>query len=82
MNRIVREHYPVEKLPDDLRESVADKERVRVVLETEAPEGAPPSGDSGAGHFSRWQHLRRDHFDTPQDIVDHIRALRDEWDRR
>lgn len=82
MNRIVREHYPVEKLPEDLRESVADEERVRVVLESEAPEEASSSSSSGAGHFSRWQHLRRNHFDTPEEIVDHIRALRDEWDRR
>lgn len=34
------------------------------------------------GHFSRFRHLRRAHFSTSGEIDDHIRALREEWDRR
>jgi hypothetical protein len=34
------------------------------------------------GHFSRWKHLRRHHFASEEEIVAHVRALRDEWDRR
>ena len=34
MNRIVHEHYPVEKLPADLRPEMPDS-RVRVVIERE-----------------------------------------------
>ncbi len=32
MNRIVKEHYPVEKLPEDLREGFAQGALVRVTL--------------------------------------------------
>jgi hypothetical protein len=32
------------------------------------------------GHFSRFKHLRRNNFATAEDVVAHIRALRDEWD--
>lgn len=34
MNKIVREHYPVEKLPADLREGLEGIDSVRIVLET------------------------------------------------
>jgi len=48
--------------------------------------GSPSSriGESSnrTGHFSRWKHLRRTHFASSEEIVEHIRALRDEWDRR
>ncbi|MBS7540488.1 hypothetical protein [Ancylobacter lacus] len=37
---------------------------------------------SAGGHFSRFAHLRRSRFATADEIVDHIQALRDEWDRR
>lgn len=44
-----------------------------------APQNAGPSG---TGHFSRFKHLRRSHFASSEEIVAHLRALRDEWDRR
>jgi hypothetical protein len=34
------------------------------------------------GQFSRWKHLRRSHFATTEEVVDHVTALRSEWDRR
>jgi hypothetical protein len=37
---------------------------------------------SGVGHFSRHKHIRRDRFRTAEEIQDHIRALRDEWNHR
>jgi hypothetical protein len=40
------------------------------------------SSDFAAGHFSRWQHLRRSHFASRREIAAHIEALRDEWKRR
>ena len=33
MNKIVREHYPVSKLPEDLREGLANVETVKIVIE-------------------------------------------------
>jgi hypothetical protein len=36
MNKIVREHYPVSKLPEDLRQEFAGLETVRVVIEEES----------------------------------------------
>jgi len=35
-----------------------------------------------AGHFSRYKHVRRDHFKTGEEIEEHIRALREEWSHR
>jgi len=81
MNRIVWEHYPVEKLPQDIRNALASEQRVRVILEVETGDIAQPDS-SDVGHFSRWQHVRQSHFATSEEIDDHIRALRDEWDRR
>jgi len=40
------------------------------------------NGNLAAGHFSRWQHLRRANFAAPGEIAAHISALREEWDRR
>ena len=48
---------------------------------TSKPENGP-NGNMAAGHFSRWKHLRRANFTSPGEIVAHINALREEWDRR
>jgi hypothetical protein len=54
-------------------------------------EDAPPANfgqahasqtETASGQFSRWKHLRRSHFSTTEDAVDHVRSLREEWDRR
>jgi hypothetical protein len=72
MNRIVREHYPAEKLPPDLREGFAADARVTITIETEAePETVMTLEEMFA--------LRRDVFASPEEAVAHIRALRDEW---
>jgi hypothetical protein len=42
----------------------------------------PPGNEDGSGQFSRWKPLRRTHFASTEEIVDHVRALREEWDRR
>jgi hypothetical protein len=34
------------------------------------------------GHFSRFKHLRRSNFASIEEINEHIRALREEWDHR
>ncbi len=44
----------------------------------------PTTGEAvtGTGHFSRYRHLRRGHFPSGDDVVDHVHGLREEWDRR
>lgn len=75
MNRIVREHYPVERLPEDLRQSLPEGATVRLTMETDhAP--LPP------GRIWIEDLLRRksDIPETGDDPVARIRELRDEWD--
>jgi hypothetical protein len=40
------------------------------------------NGLQSPGQFSRWGHLRRAHFASKEEINSHVRALREEWDRR
>lgn len=87
MNRIVREHYPVEKLPEDLRDGRRPGARVTVIVQDEA---ASDEADS-----QRIQQLLQNprpmslaearalvgtRTTTPEEAVLRIRALRDEWD--
>jgi hypothetical protein len=79
MNRIVREHYPVEKLPEDLREGIEGR-YVSVTVETEVAKA-----ESGTPRLS-WPEIRerlkeRRLSTTTEEAVARIRALRDEWDR-
>jgi hypothetical protein len=83
MNKIVREHYPVEKLPEDLREGLQAGATVRVVLEVEEETIERPSMS-----FEESMRLINDYRrDNPErvsveDAVQRVRALRDEWDER
>jgi hypothetical protein len=83
MNKIVREHYPVEKLPEDLREGLQAGATVRVVLEVEDETIERPSMS-----FEESMRLINDYRrDNPErvsveDAVQRVRALRDEWDER
>lgn len=43
---------------------------------------APVKGNAEPGQFSRWKALRRSHFTSADEIVEHVQALRSEWDRR
>ncbi len=49
---------------------------------TEGDLTAPAKADAEAGQFSRWKALRRSHFATADEIVEHVQTLRSEWDRR
>ena len=46
MNKIVREHYPVSKLPDDLQREFEGFESVTLVGEDRSPASAAKSGGS------------------------------------
>jgi hypothetical protein len=74
MNRIVKEHYPAEKLPEDLREGLPPGAQVTVtVIEEEArPEKALSLDELFA--------LRSPPFRTGAEIDAELRRQRDEWD--
>ena len=73
MNKVVREHYPASRLPEDLRGRIdADRTVTVTVVEEEPVEPAMTLEELFA--------LRRPPFLSAAEIDDHIRQLRDEWD--
>lgn len=85
MNRIVREHYPVANLPEDLREGLDAGAMVRVVVEV-----APARFDDILSNKplkpEDIMEIRRRLFAdgrpsvSAEEAVARIRELRDEWD--
>jgi hypothetical protein len=75
MNRIVRENYPVSKLPKDLQAGLDPDAAVTVTIveeEIKAPEHVMTLEEIWA--------LRTPPFRTAQEIDDDLRRQRDEWD--
>jgi hypothetical protein len=75
MNKIIREHYPASRLPEDLREGVDPKSTVTVTVTVEGlrrPERVMTLEEIFA--------LRRPPFRTAEEIDADIRRDRDEWD--
>ncbi len=82
MNKIVREHYPVENLPADLREGLGDGATVRVVIEVD---GVTPDDHRRRSVKQTLEHLENIRQGRVPDTdvaeaVSRIRALRDEWE--
>lgn len=97
MNRIVRRHYPVAKLPDDLRSEFSEEQQVTLIIETDtSPEIAAEvektdqsaastnEADAGSqgGQFSRYKHLRRATYKSIDEINQYVAELRGEWTHR
>jgi hypothetical protein len=82
MNKIVREHYPVENLPADLREGLTEGSTVRVVVEVDGIETDEPKRRSVKQTLEHLERLRQGRApDTDvAEAVSRIRALRDEWE--
>jgi hypothetical protein len=74
MNKIVKEHYPAAKLPEDLREGLDLEKTVKVTVtvEDEMLETALSLDEIFA--------LRRPPFRSLEEINDELRRQRDEWD--
>ena len=75
MNKIVKEHYPASKLPEDLRAGVDPSSTVTVTIveeETRAPRKVMSLEEILA--------LRAPPFRTAQEIDEDLRRDRDEWD--
>jgi hypothetical protein len=87
MNKIVRDHYPVANLPEDLREGFNPIGTVRVVIEFEdrkIPDSAgagrkPMTGRDVVESIKSYKALGRPSV-TAEEAVARIRQLRDEWD--
>ena len=72
IKKIVTEHYPVDRLPEELRRGIESGQMVRVVVEAEEEPTRVPLVDligSAKGLYA-----------SPEEAVAFIRALRDEWD--
>ncbi|MFG1398926.1 hypothetical protein [Roseixanthobacter pseudopolyaromaticivorans] len=87
MNRIVREHYPVEKLPEDLRDGLPAGVTVTVTVEDEGGrrDTIEPSLREVARNpkrmtFAEARALAQRAMPIGDDAVERIRKLRDEWD--
>ena len=78
MNRIVRDHYPAEKLPEDLRAGLPIGAQVQVTILVEAPQ---KSTEDVLAMIDAYRATRQETVRTVEDAVAEIRALRDEWDR-
>jgi hypothetical protein len=74
MNKIIREHYPAEQLPADLRPNDDPTARVTVTIEVEEqrPQHVPSLDEIWA--------RRQPPFRTKEEIDADLRQLRDEWD--
>jgi len=86
MNKIVREHYPVENLPEDLRGNLPAGTAVTVQItnETEQDDDAPAplSVNDAVALMTRMQeeNSRKGRSVTWDEAVKRVRDLRDEWD--
>ncbi|PPD43249.1 MAG: hypothetical protein CTY15_10210 [Methylocystis sp.] len=72
MNKIVRQHYPAAKLPEELRIGIDPNAEVTITVETEEqPERIMSLEEMFA--------LRRDVYASPEEVNAQIDAIRDEW---
>jgi 2-methylcitrate dehydratase PrpD len=79
MNKIVREHYPVEKLPEDLRRLVPQASEVTLEI-TFAAERHPMTGAEAATLMREQRKSVQEKGRTMEEIVREVRELRDEWE--
>jgi hypothetical protein len=77
VNKIVRTHYPIEKLPEDLRLGLSENGTVTIILKED---GSVKSDMSRAALVEAMQTSRWVNPGPEDDPVKRIRALRDEWD--
>jgi hypothetical protein len=81
MNKIVREHYPVEKLPEDLRNLVVGAKSVTIEI-IEEPRKSPLTAEEARARVREMQKRQAagSKAASLEEIVDRVRQLRDEWD--
>lgn len=77
MNKIVREHYPASRLPEELRAGLPPDASVTVTVEEERMKSRP-NPEALLSLIREAQANSRG--TTMEEAVARIRALRDEWD--
>lgn len=86
MNKIVREHYPVEKLPEDLRQGLTASRTVTITVEEEDDLESFDAKIADILKNPQPMTLREiralvgPRNVTPEEAVARIRTLRDEWE--
>lgn len=80
MSKVVKRHYPVHKLPDDLQKAVGGATAVSVTLEPDDSEHQPMTLDEIRVRIEEYR--KRPDFKpvSTKEAVERIRTLRDEWD--
>ena len=78
MNRIVRERFPVADLPETLREGLGQDGHVRVTIEFEPL--ATEKASEKRLMLEDLYAMARPTFHSLEEIADHIRSIRQEWD--
>lgn len=78
MNRIVREHYPAARLPEDLQDELGGAATVRLVIEADIARPAHTRQQA----VRELLELRERLQPSTNDSVERVSALRDEWDIR
>lgn len=77
MNKIVLEHYPASKLPNDLRGDIAPEASVKITVEEE-PVRKPMTREELLKSFRGVRAGAKGV--TLEEAVARVRELRDEWD--
>jgi hypothetical protein len=72
--KIVTEHYPAEKLPEELRAGLESGQLVRVAVE---PESSPAAARRP---LTSYYGAAKGLYSSPEDVIESIRKLRDEWE--
>lgn len=76
MNKVILEHYPASRLPDELREGIALNASVKVTVEEEARK---PLDNKQLLELMRKAQAQASGTSL-EDAVARVRTLRDEWE--
>ncbi len=82
MNKIVLEHYPVDRLPEDVRKHFSTGSSVTLEVREETPQSAQRRM-SAKETIELIRNMRKRNVDnllSQEEIISEIRTLRDEWD--
>jgi hypothetical protein len=80
MNKIVRFHYPVDNLPEELRPSGPAGAKVTVIVTLDREKTPPLSKDAAMALIAQMQGENRGRGVSREEAVARIRELRDEWE--